>query len=244
MGFLGFARPSVPTRFRIAIASVPIACSLVLAAAPAAEPATAATNDDASRVIAIAESHLGAPWVYGATGPYAFDCSGLVYSVFRDAGLFSVIGDGSVRTASDMWSYFAARGQASPTDGQPGDLVIFGNGAHVGIYLGNGWVISTLITGVGYSTLWNTIPSFTTFLHTHLSGVTTASATTAGVLRYTTVWLNFRTGPALWYGINWVLAPATPVTVIGTARDGYDRVWDEVRLQSGAVGWVASWFLT
>ncbi len=220
------------------IVSLAVASTVFAGAAVAAPtPANATTLDDASRVIAIAKSHLGAPWVYGATGPYAFDCSGLVYSVFRQAGLLSVIG--GERTAVGMWDVFAARGEASTSNGQPGDLVIFGNGAHVGIYLGGGWVISALVTGVGYSTLWDTIPRFTTFLHTHLSGVVTSAA-----YHYTTAFVNFRNGPAIWYSIRWVLWPDTPVTIIGHGYDGWGRLWDEVRLTNGSVGWVASWLLT
>lgn len=238
MGFAHSVRAALPERVRIGIVSIAAASSVFAGAAVATPtPATAATVSDASRVIAIAETHLGAPWVYGATGPYAFDCSGLVYSVFRQAGLLSVIGN--ARTATQMWNVFAARGQASPTNGQPGDLVIFGYGRHVGIYMGNGRVISTLVTGVGFSTIWNTYPRFTTFLHTHLSGVTTWSA-----YHYTTTYVHFRAGPATWYYIRATLAPETRVTIIGRAYDGYGRLWDEVRLANGAVGWVASWLLT
>lgn len=241
MGFVESVRPSIPARLRVAAVSL-VAASTVFVSAAAAAPAptAAATGDNASRVIAIAESHLGAPWVFGATGPNAFDCSGLVYSVFRDAGLFGVIGNGSARTATQMWDYFAARGQASPYNGEPGDLVIFGNGAHIGIYVGSGVVISALVYGVAFSTLTNTIPGFTTFLHTHLSGTTASSPS----YHHTLYWDNFRSGPATWYSIYSVLAPGTAVTILGTGRDGYGRTWDEVRLLNGSVGWVASWLIT
>lgn len=223
----------------MAVASAAVAATLFTGTV-AAPPPTAASTNLAAEVIAIAKTHLGAPWVFGATGPRAFDCSGLVYSVFRQAGLLNVIG--GTRTVTQMWSYFAARGQASRTNGQPGDLVVFGNGQHVGIYLGNSWVISTLVSGVGYSTLSNTIPGFTTFLHTHLSGAS-AKAAPRATTRETTVFLNFRSGPGTNYGIRAVLPPWFWVTVIGSARDAYGRVWDEVRLGNGAVGWVASWYL-
>src|SRR5687768_9296338 len=43
---------------------------------PAPQPVAAATAAD--RVISVAQAQLGDPWVWAATGPNAFDCSGLV----------------------------------------------------------------------------------------------------------------------------------------------------------------------
>ena len=57
---------------------------LAPASATIAAPVTVAAS---TRVIALAETHLGARYQHGATGPRAFDCSGLVYRVFEDAAL-------------------------------------------------------------------------------------------------------------------------------------------------------------
>ncbi|MCK2215796.1 NlpC/P60 family protein [Actinomadura sp. ATCC 31491] len=85
-----------------------------------------------ARIVAAAKLHLGKPYVWGANGPSAFDCSGLAYYVLNQAGI--KIGD---TTAAG----YQASGKPVSTP-QPGDLVFFGNPAsHVGIYLGDGKMI-------------------------------------------------------------------------------------------------------
>lgn len=82
-----------------------------------------------SRVVAIAEQYLGAPYVWGAAGPDAFDCSGLVSYVFAQVGI------GLPHFAAAQWTY----GTYVPEDQlEPGDLVFFENLGHVGIYIGAG----------------------------------------------------------------------------------------------------------
>ena len=113
------------------------------AAVSVSRPASVAAS---TRVIALAESHLGARYQHGATGPRAFDCSGLVYRVFEDAGLGRMIA--GLRSASALYAHFRARHMTSTVNPQPGDLVIFGGGSHVGIYIGNGRVVHAMVTGV------------------------------------------------------------------------------------------------
>lgn len=87
---------------------------------------------DTSRVEAILEealSFLGTPYVYGGTGPDGFDCSGLVYRVFGDHGVVLP------RTAGGMETMGAA---VERDELEPGDLLIFDDPKHVGIYLGDG----------------------------------------------------------------------------------------------------------
>jgi cell wall-associated NlpC family hydrolase len=81
-----------------------------------------------SRVVAIAEQYLGRPYVWGAAGPFAFDCSGLVTYVFEQVGILLP------HFAAAQWNYgtYVSREQL-----EPGDLVFFENLGHVGIYLGN-----------------------------------------------------------------------------------------------------------
>jgi peptidoglycan DL-endopeptidase CwlO len=72
----------------------------------------------------------GAPYVWGATGPRTFDCSGLVQWAYRQIGIA-------------MPRVAAAQQQVgipvTPDQAQPGDLVFFGDPAyHVGIYVGGG----------------------------------------------------------------------------------------------------------
>lgn len=124
----------------------------------------------ARSVIQAALNHFGAPYVFGATGPKTFDCSGLVWHAFRSTGHFAIIGDGAYRGGRAIYKYFLSRGLASRTDGRPGDIVAYDGGMHVGIYLGNGRVISALKRGVSIHGLYALTVPFTAFLHTGLDG--------------------------------------------------------------------------
>jgi SH3 domain-containing protein/NlpC/P60 family protein len=130
-------------------------------------PAPVAASTPADSIIALAKTKLGRPWVHYATGPRAFDCSGLVYYVFRKTGHLRTIG--GLRSAHGLYAYFRNRGRASRTGGRPGDLVIWGGGTHVGIYLGHGKAISTLTSGVRIHGIYAVRARFTAFLHTRMS---------------------------------------------------------------------------
>jgi len=117
------------------------------AATPAAIPAqtpsrSGAVSTQGQAVVELAKQHLGKAYVYGATGPNNFDCSGLVYYVYRQMGVTLN------RVAHDQMK----NGTYVPKDQlQPGDIVGFsrGNGYihHVGIYVGNGMMIHAPQTG-------------------------------------------------------------------------------------------------
>jgi peptidoglycan DL-endopeptidase CwlO len=108
-------------------------------------PSGAAVSGDAMSVTQLtaalraAESRRGLPYSWGAAGPAAFDCSGLVEWAFAQAGI------GMPRVAADQ----ARTGPAVPVSQlQPGDLLFYhtdptdpGYISHVAIYLGNGWMI-------------------------------------------------------------------------------------------------------
>jgi hypothetical protein len=130
-------------------------------------PAPVAASTPADSIIALAKTKLGSPWVHYAVGPRAFDCSGLVYYVFRKTGHLRTIG--GLRSAHGLYAYFRNRGRASRTGGRPGDLVIWGGGTHVGIYLGHGKAISTLTSGVRIHGIYAVRARFTAFLHTRMS---------------------------------------------------------------------------
>lgn len=75
-------------------------------------------------------SRQGAPYVWGATGPSTFDCSGLVQWAYRQIG----VGMPRVAAAQQQVGQLVSAGEA-----QPGDLIFFGSPAtHVGIYVGGG----------------------------------------------------------------------------------------------------------
>lgn len=104
----------------------------------------------AREIVQLANRELGAPYVYGGDTPRGFDCSGLVYYVFRHAGI------AVPRTANQQ---LYASHPVSLRDLQPGDLVFFqivGNiQMHVGIYVGNGVFVHAPETGqpVSYARL-------------------------------------------------------------------------------------------
>ena len=158
-----------------ALVSVALAATLLISSAPAT-PAAAADLSEANQVIAIARAQLGDPWRYGASGPSAFDCSGLVLYSFRMAGDLSLIGNGNYRSASALYQYFRDRGRTSRTVATPGDLVVWGNGSHVGIYIGDGKAISTLTSGVRIHAVNAVTAPFTAYLRTGIYQLPTAAS--------------------------------------------------------------------
>ncbi|HET7676825.1 MAG TPA: NlpC/P60 family protein [Candidatus Limnocylindrales bacterium] len=208
-------------------------------ASPAATPVAAATP--LSSVIANAKHHLGDPWRAGATGPSAFDCSGLVYHAFRDAGQLTRIG-GIRRSAYGYLDWFRDRGKASRTGGKPGDLVVYGGGSHIGIYLGDGKVISTLTSGVRVHGLHAVTASFTAFLHTGLSSTVSTASYSYVAIRYVTTATALRKGPSTAYARITSLAPGTRLGVIKSVWGTDGRKWHYVRTPAGQLGWVLALF--
>lgn len=102
-----------------------------------------------SSVVAAAASRVGLPYVYGATGPNAFDCSGLTSWSYSQAGL-GYIG----RTDSAQYANAAARWPYSSGGAEPGDVLWWPG--HVGIYAGGGSYIHAAnpSDGILYSS-WN-----------------------------------------------------------------------------------------
>jgi cell wall-associated NlpC family hydrolase len=148
-----------------ALVSAALAATLLISAAPPT-PATAADQSEASQVMRIARAQAGDRWRFGATGPSSFDCSGLVMYSYRMAGDLRLIGNGNYRSAAALLRYFRLRGRASRTQATPGDLVVWGNGRHIGIYLGGGMAISTLSSGVRIHRVKALTVPFTAYLRT------------------------------------------------------------------------------
>jgi peptidoglycan DL-endopeptidase CwlO len=92
-----------------------------------------ASSTRAEQVLAFAEAQLGKPYVWGATGPNSYDCSGLTQDAWAAAGVslprttFDQVNAGTTVSRSAM---------------QPGDLVFFYDDvSHVGLYVGDGQMI-------------------------------------------------------------------------------------------------------
>ncbi|MEW2133364.1 NlpC/P60 family protein [Streptomyces sp. NPDC005435] len=93
----------------------------------------AASSSRAAAAVAYAYRKLGSPYVWGATGPNAFDCSGLVQAAYRSAG---------ISLPRTTYAQINAGRRVSRSQLRPGDLVFFYSGvSHVGLYIGNGKMI-------------------------------------------------------------------------------------------------------
>ncbi|PBC61940.1 hypothetical protein BKI49_22295 [Streptomyces sp. Tue6028] len=92
-----------------------------------------APNSRAAAAVSYAYGKLGSPYVWGATGPDAFDCSGLIQAAYRSAG---------ISLPRTTYAQIDAGRRVSRSELSPGDLVFFYSGiSHVGIYVGNGQMI-------------------------------------------------------------------------------------------------------
>ncbi|MEU5398811.1 NlpC/P60 family protein [Streptomyces sp. NPDC005963] len=97
-------------------------------------PVTASTpTNRAARAIAFARGAIGKPYVWGATGPDAFDCSGLTRAAWQTAG---------VRLPRTTYGQIDSGTRIQRSALAPGDLVFFYSGiSHVGLYIGDGKMI-------------------------------------------------------------------------------------------------------
>lgn len=105
-----------------------------------AQPAKTNTNTNTetskkgSTVVQTATNYIGSRYVYGASGPNSFDCSGFTSYIYRQHGV------SLNRTAAGQYSNGTA---VARSDLQPGDLVMFGKSGinHVAIYIGGGNIV-------------------------------------------------------------------------------------------------------
>ena len=84
-------------------------------------------------IVDYAYGFIGTPYVYGATGPNAFDCSGFTSYVFRNAA--------GIEISRTTYSQIGVGTPVSYGELQPGDLVFTYGLDHVGIYVGGGQYI-------------------------------------------------------------------------------------------------------
>jgi cell wall-associated NlpC family hydrolase len=96
-------------------------------------------SGQAGEAVKFAYAQLGKPYVYGASGPSSYDCSGLTMRAWGAAGV------GLPHNAAMQQSEVRS---VSISDLEPGDLVFFGDPAfHVAIYIGGGNIIQAPHTG-------------------------------------------------------------------------------------------------
>ena len=99
---------------------------------------TGPTGTQADKAVAFAYAQLGKPYVYGATGPDSYDCSGLVQAAWAAAGV------AIPRTTFEDWDDLP---HIPVSQMVPGDLVIYDGEGHVAIYVGDGYIIDAPHTG-------------------------------------------------------------------------------------------------
>lgn len=126
--------------------------------APAAPAASSASTGNASRdaIVATAMSGLGGSYVWGGKSYRAWDCSGFTSWVFAQHGI-------------KLTAYtYAMKNELRPTSNpQPGDIVFQNGYSHVGIYLGDGKMISALNPTNGtlvHPTSWMSVDGYYTAL--------------------------------------------------------------------------------
>ncbi|KHD77768.1 peptidase [Actinoplanes utahensis] len=105
-----------------------------------------------AKVLAEAKRHKGALYLYGASGPNRFDCSGFTKYVYKKAA-----GKSLPHKANLQQKYGTG---IAKNKKQIGDLIVFRSGSygsHVGIYAGNGYVYDSPHSGarVGLHKIWN-----------------------------------------------------------------------------------------
>ena len=100
---------------------------------------TGPTSTQAEKAVAFAYAQLGKPYVWGATGPGSYDCSGLVQAAWASAGV------SIPRVTYGQW---AALPHISESALQPGDLLYYDGQGHVSMYVGDGYIIDAPRTGL------------------------------------------------------------------------------------------------
>lgn len=106
---------------------------------------TVPVSGKGATVVETAKKYIGCSYVYGASGPSSFDCSGFTSYVFKQHGI------SLNRTAAGQYSNGVA---VSRDQLQPGDLVMFGKSGinHVGIYIGGGQIVHAANKSRGVTT--------------------------------------------------------------------------------------------
>jgi cell wall-associated NlpC family hydrolase len=104
-------------------------------------------SGDAGKAMEVALAQRGDPYVWGAEGPNAFDCSGLTLYAYRAIG---------INLPHSSRSQFTYGKSVSKSELAPGDLLFYGGSAstihHVAMYIGNGMLVHASTSGVPVKT--------------------------------------------------------------------------------------------
>lgn len=119
---------------KVAVGAALASTTLGAVTVGAASEAGATTNSAAASAVYHASTRRGAPYVYGASGPWRFDCSGLTMWSYAQVGRYIP------RTANEQ---YCASARISRGSARVGDLAFLTSGGyayHASIYAGNGMV--------------------------------------------------------------------------------------------------------
>lgn len=150
------AAPAVETTYVAPQAETQQAYVAPAATQEQAAPAASSGNASRDAIVATAMSGLGGSYVWGGKSYGAWDCSGFTSWVFAQHGI-------------KLTAYtYAMKDELRPTSNpQPGDIVFQNGYSHVGIYLGDGKMISALNPTNGtlvHPTSWMSVDGYYTAL--------------------------------------------------------------------------------
>lgn len=155
------AHKPAPSRSTLLSRTVMLGSALLLALTMAAveAPAVSADGSDAepakgsqaALILRLSRQAVGHGFRMGTEGPKYFDCSGLIWSVYKRAGLVGRVG-GARRGATGYLRWGQKQGRLHRGKAHIGDVMLWGDhgrARHSGIYIGNGRVISALNPKLG-----------------------------------------------------------------------------------------------
>ena len=129
----------------LAVVMLPVVVALGVTGTVAAEPTVPAAPGPGGVALAWALQQVGKPYQWGAAGPDAFDCSGLVLRAWQAAGV------ALPRVAADQ---YGAGSHVAISDLRSGDLVFWASNTaqpstiyHVAMYIGGGQIVQAPHTG-------------------------------------------------------------------------------------------------
>ena len=99
---------------------------------------TGPTGTQADEAVQFAYAQIGKPYEWGATGPSAYDCSGLMYAAWGAAG---------VSLPRDTYEEWADLPHIPLSEVQPGDMILYNGESHVAMYVGDGYIVDAPHTG-------------------------------------------------------------------------------------------------
>lgn len=130
-------RRALPRRAAVVVAAAGLCLTGV--STTTSSTASAASSTPAATAIHFALAQLGKPYVWGATGPGSYDCSGLTSAAYRAAGI------AIPRVSRDQYRLLP---RVSRSHWRPGDLIFFASDTsrastihHVAIFMGKGWML-------------------------------------------------------------------------------------------------------